>query len=419
MKNFLFTLMAITASGILAAQAVTIDQTESATTTSGSPSVSNFTVPFTVSANNDRLLMVCVSNSVNASAPTVSFNSIPMLQLATEVEGGLRLTMYYLVLGSSGSETAANIIASGTNMKNIGAVSFYNVLQSTPLGVPVSIAINPPVNVTFPSSFSLDVASQSNDMVCDCAALGVVSGATGISANAGQTGIANNISAGTQVIFGMSAKAGADPNVNIGWTIGGTLGITGQAVHHGVNIFSVNSPVPVELTYFKGETLADNSVQLLWQTASELNNEGFYIQRSKDGVHWKDLGFEPGYGTTVDVKDYVWIDTDPMSGANYYRLRQVDTDGTFEFSPVVLVQIVGSSNQKMVVYPNPSSGDLFYHLDDLNAVNRIQLFDGMGKMLQETTQIDGTFSIDHLPAGLYWFSAETNTGRLYERIVKH
>jgi hypothetical protein len=399
---------------LLTAQAVTVDNNASMTTTSGSPSVTTFTLSFTLSANNNRFLLVCVTNTVNANAPTVTFNSIPMTQLATRQKGGLRVTTYYSVLGSSASATTADIVANGTtNMKNIGAISFYNVQQSTPFDGQVSNDIQA-LSGVLPSTFSLTVSSRIDDMVCDCVAGGGVNGATGLTADAGQTEEANNFSAGTPVIMGMSVKAGTSPNVNMGWTINGTLG-TGQAVFLGVNIRSTNAPLPVELTYFRGQSVK-NGNQLLWQTATELNNKGFYTQRSKDGAKWQDLAFESGKGTSLKAHNYEWIDKVPMPGVNYYRLKQVDNDGSFKFSPVIV--IIEGRNDKILVYPNPTSGDLFYESDDLNSVKRIQLYDATGKLLQETTNISGQFSIIHLPSGLYWFLIQTNNGHFYERIVK-
>ena len=414
MKNFYIILMFMLMNSLLTAQAVTVDNNASMTTTSGSPSVTTFTLPFTVSANNNRFLLVCVTNTVNAASPTVTFNSISMIQLSTRQKGGLRVTTYYLILGSSASATTADIVATGTtNMKNIGAISFYNVQQSTPYDGQVSNDIQA-ISGALPSTFSLTVSSRSDDMLCDCVATGAVNGATGLTADAGQTVEANNLSAGTQVIMGMSISAGASPNVVMGWTINGTLG-TGQAVFHGVNIRSVNAPLPVELTYFRGQSVK-NGHQLLWQTASELNNKGFYTQRSKDGAKWQDLAFESGKGTSLKTHNYEWIDKDPMLGYNYYRLKQVDYDGRFKYSPVIL--IIEGRNDKILVYPNPTSGDLFYEYDDFKSLKRIQLYDATGKLLQETTTINGQFSIAHLPSGLYWFLIETNNGHFYERIVK-
>ncbi len=413
MKKSTTILMLLMMSSHLVAQAVVINNRAGVGTTT---SVSVMTISsFQVPANNNRLLVACAVNTVNQNAPSVTYDGTTMTQIMTDVEGGLRTTLYYLVLGSNASATTANIVASGLNITNLGAISFHNVNQGTPYDGQTTNPLFATGMATVPTTSSVNVASSSNDMVCDCIGINA-NGLTGIAANAGQTQEVQTTKTNSPVVYmGMSSQSGASPNVNMTWNFstGTTLG-TGQFVQHGINIRS-STTLPVALTYFKGQAIK-NGNQLLWQTASEHNNKGFYIQRSKDGVKWQDLAFESGKGTTLMANNYEWVDNDLMLGYNYYRLKQVDNDGSFKFSPVIL--IIGGKNDKILVYPNPTSGDLFYESDDLKSVERIQLYDTMGKLLQETTNINGKFSIAHLPSGLYWLLIKTNNRNFYERIVK-
>jgi hypothetical protein len=426
MKSILLLLAFVALSISLVAQAVTVDNNASITTPTPNSSPANanavttLTLPFTVSANNNRLLLVCVTNTVNADPPVVTFNDVTMTQVATREQGGNRATTYYAVLGSSASATTANIVADGTtvmnnNIKNMGAISFYNVQQSNPYDGQVSTSISElTTGQSLPSTISRTVSSRTNDMICDCMAAGSVTGMTGLTAFAGQTEKANNSSGGTNIRMGMSTRTGASPSVNAGWTINGTLGL-GQAVYLAVNIRSVNAPLPVELTYFKGQTIK-NGNQLLWQTASERNSKGFYIQRSEDGRKWQDLAFEPSKSTTLATHNYEWIDQTPLLGYNYYRLKQIDNDGRFHFSPVIT--ITEGKKSQFLAYPNPTTGELFYESDDFKDIKRIHLYDATGKLLQATTLITGKFSIANLPSGLYALVIYTANGRQYQRIVK-
>ncbi|GGN07360.1 hypothetical protein GCM10010967_48670 [Dyadobacter beijingensis] len=97
-------------------------------------------------------------------------------------------------------------------------------------------------------------------------------------------------------------------------------------------------PMPVTLIAFAARA-AGNIVQLQWQTTAETNNAGFYIQRSSNGLQWEELGFVKGSGTTAVVQKYAYQDTEPKTGLNYYRLRQVDFDGTTELSGVRAVRV--------------------------------------------------------------------------------
>jgi hypothetical protein len=99
--------------------------------------------------------------------------------------------------------------------------------------------------------------------------------------------------------------------------------------------------LPVELTSFTA-SVAKNSVKLDWNTATEINNYGFEIQRSADEEVWNNVGFVNGNGTTNSPKDYYFVD-DKLSnaGSYYYRLKQVDNDGSYEFSKTIEV-VLGS-----------------------------------------------------------------------------
>jgi len=120
-----------------------------------------------------------------------------------------------------------------------------------------------------------------------------------------------------------------------------------------------SSSLPVELTAFSGEAIGTR-VHLNWTTASELNNDFFEIQRSVNGVDFEPIGTLDGNGTTNDVTKYSFKDDDPIVGKAYYRLRQVDFDGVFEYSPVISVQFsIGRTSLEFSIYPNPAANGVF------------------------------------------------------------
>ena len=95
---------------------------------------------------------------------------------------------------------------------------------------------------------------------------------------------------------------------------------------------------PVELIYFEGR--AEGNIALLsWETATELNNDRFEIEWSRDAASFVHIGEIDGNGTTDMLKRYMFVDNQPLSGINYYRLRQVDYDGQFEYSPIISVEL--------------------------------------------------------------------------------
>jgi hypothetical protein len=111
--------------------------------------------------------------------------------------------------------------------------------------------------------------------------------------------------------------------------------------------------VPVELTSFAASILGTD-VRLSWMTATELNNRGFDIERSNDQNSWEKIGFVEGSGTTTEMKYYSYTDKKLDAGKYFYRLKQVDFDGTYEYSSVVEAEITIPLEYALQQnYPNP------------------------------------------------------------------
>ncbi|UOQ71662.1 T9SS type A sorting domain-containing protein [Hymenobacter cellulosilyticus] len=112
------------------------------------------------------------------------------------------------------------------------------------------------------------------------------------------------------------------------------------------------NPLPVELVEFTAK-VRDNSVVLNWATASETNNRGFEVQRSSDAKTFTTVLFKKGAGTATTRTKYDAVDTKPLAGVSYYRLKQIDEDGTASFSKTV---VVTTKLTEVSVYPNPTQG---------------------------------------------------------------
>ena len=118
------------------------------------------------------------------------------------------------------------------------------------------------------------------------------------------------------------------------------------------------TPLPVTLVSFTATPAGNHAVHLDWATASELNNDYFEVQRSRDGHLFEALGRVAGHGTSGQASSYRFIDETSANGTTaYYRLRQVDTDGSFHFSPVQAVTLASPSSLVQVrIAPNPTIG---------------------------------------------------------------
>ena len=119
--------------------------------------------------------------------------------------------------------------------------------------------------------------------------------------------------------------------------------ITATGVNHfsewsagpvGKNISS--SSLPINLISFDGE-FSDESVILVWKTATEINNDYFTIEHSEDGINYEQIGTEFGAGNSNTILQYSMIDDNPFEGQTYYRLKQTDYDGKFEVFPAIAV----------------------------------------------------------------------------------
>ena len=133
-------------------------------------------------------------------------------------------------------------------------------------------------------------------------------------------------------------------------TVSGTCGL----IVDDIEIELINA-LPVELVDFSATKYNDNSVQLAWETAMELNNDYFTIERSTDAVNWNAIGQVFGAGNSDNNIGYEYLDNNPLQETAYYRLKQTDFDGTFAYSPLVVVKNQKEEQKKVMVYPNPSS----------------------------------------------------------------
>jgi len=198
------------------------------------------------------------------------------------------------------------------------------------------------------------------------------------------------------------------------------------------------SAVPVELASFTAMTQYGD-VHLRWTTATERNNYGFEIQRAEENSTFRRIGFTAGKGTTTVPQSYHFVDRGPSAGKYRYRLKQRDTDGSFEFSPIVEVTVeVPRTFALEQNFPNPFNGEtvISYQLSvirDQGSENRLHvrleiynilgqkvrtLVDELRKPGRHRVSWDGRD--DHgnaLPSGLYWYRLQTRDFVATRRMV--
>lgn len=117
-----------------------------------------------------------------------------------------------------------------------------------------------------------------------------------------------------------------------------------------------SSPLPIELLSFMAKPNGV-TVDITWETASEINNDYFVIEKTTDNLIFEEVERVEGAGNSSIVRNYAIVDRHPSKGISYYRLKQVDYDGSYEYSELVAVNNESSSYESIKVYPNPSNGN--------------------------------------------------------------
>lgn len=175
--------------------------------------------------------------------------------------------------------------------------------------------------------------------------------------------------------------------------------------------------VPVELTSFTATHLG-TKINLQWSTATETNNMGFEIEKSLDQNVWTKLGFVSGKGTTTEITNYSYSDDNIINGVSYYRLKQLDFDGSINYSPIVSVDVISPSIYSLSQnYPNPfnPTSTINYSLPKESFVTIIIyniLGDEIAVLVNEKKQA-GSYSIEfnatNLTSGVYFYRLQADS----------
>jgi hypothetical protein len=196
-----------------------------------------------------------------------------------------------------------------------------------------------------------------------------------------------------------------------------TMALTGISSFSTWTLGSLSAPLPVELLEFTAEKQGPN-VQLSWRTASEQNSERFEVERSADGRRFERIGTVAAQGNSSSPQAYRYLDENlpisPSPHLAYYRLRQVDTDGSASYSPVRAVTFTHSPIHSFTLYPNPTHDAVM--VTGLQAGQLIEVFDALGRaLLTATADASGSARLvlpTVLAAGVYLVRSGNQMQRL-------
>lgn len=196
-----------------------------------------------------------------------------------------------------------------------------------------------------------------------------------------------------------------------------------------VGLFYYTGPLtPVELSGFNA-VVNNGSVNLKWETATETNNKEFIVERkSSVSSEWVNLGNIEGKGTTTEKQNYSFNDYEPAAGINYYRLKQIDFDGTFSYSQIVEVEMLPTRFSVEQNYPNPfnPSTKIRFSLPEESNV-KLTIYNNLGQVVNRA--VNESFNAGSnvvelnatsLSSGIYFYeiNATGMSGKVYKQTRK-
>lgn len=251
---------------------------------------------------------------ITTDCPPISATSDIASDVVIDIQSSGSLTVNFSGAGTLFDHVDASFIVTGTLNINNGDLTVQNLFGSNP-----NFTVNSTGTVNVPDGgFTLGLFGESNSTTM------TLDGQLYLSETIGDF-VANS----GAVLLGGGCFSDADNTINTADDPGANLaGFSGT---------SPCMPAPVELYSFS-VTKVDDNVYLDWVTVSEINNMGFEIQRSLNGIEFTSIGFVQGNGNSNDRISYRFTDYDLPVSTTYYRLKQLDFDGAFEYSPIQLIE---------------------------------------------------------------------------------
>jgi hypothetical protein len=180
----------------------------------------------------------------------------------------------------------------------------------------------------------------------------------------------------------------------------------------------IRTPLPVTLTYFNATPVNDSFVTLDWETLSEINNDYFSIERSVDALTWETIAIVEGAGNSSSQLTYSAIDDKPENGASYYRLKQTDFNGEFEYSSIVSVYFL-SLDENVDIYPNPTQSLMTVESNNTE-LGELEIYNLLGENVtqqiksSEINKMMVAIDLSGLSEGVYFVKTAISMDKIYK-----
>ena len=186
--------------------------------------------------------------------------------------------------------------------------------------------------------------------------------------------------------------------------------------------------LPVELTKFELSAIDNSQVKIEWETASELNSSHFEVERASDGSNFESIDQVPSSGTSFEKLTYEVIDYEPIDGINYYRLKAIDIDQSFEYSDIKTVSLNPISLSKISSYPNPAVDQVNLSFNSLvGETYLLKITDSKGLTIYTANLLgfegpnEVNFNISTYPQGMYYITILSSSNKKLQAVnfIKH
>lgn len=182
---------------------------------------------------------------------------------------------------------------------------------------------------------------------------------------------------------------------------------------------SCNAVLPLTWLSINGQ-LQNNAAIIQWATASESNTDQFEIEHSTNGINYNKVGSKTAAGNSSTTKQYAFIHSSPVSGKNFYRVKQTDHNGRFSYSAVIILQN-SAVKETVIIAPNPVQNDAVLYFNDPGSKTiRLQNTSGQTVLTQKLPQGNSAYTLNmkHLPAGMYVLQLQTGNETTVHKIIK-
>lgn len=185
--------------------------------------------------------------------------------------------------------------------------------------------------------------------------------------------------------------------------------------------FTISANMPMDLVKFNAENI-NTGIKLSWLTSQEVNNDFYNIQRLIEGEGFKSIGEVKGSGTSFKQNQYVFLDNNPYNGINIYRLKQIDLDGSFNYSDVVSAKYYDNDTPKLIITPTLATNDIVCELYNINYEGRIVIVNSLGRVIKQELAAKNvnkiSVDISDLERGQYFLSYISREFKETQKFIK-